>query len=465
MPSAPETEKPDEKVNVYGDYVKTYGFNATIAEKIKTQLKYEPSTNSSSITSNGVTYNCQFRKLETNDNNATLFVERNGNWVVAKFNNNGELDFSGEHTLDVAINSEDALQHLNNGNGLVLTGINDNNDTFDKVGYEIADGDDYEIAKVGAVQNRSREGKTITIRNKTKNETVTIKANQAINRDMAERIADKFLGMSNDAINNAISTFLIIGSNNKSQKNIDRKNAIINELLSGDRERIINALTGNGIKLTNDGQNNILGNIKEYAKYSNVTIEKHIENITLSKSSDVVSSVHSTNPTIDDFLKRLKKKQTVSGKSSVRVTKAQEQAAEDWFNKSGLKSEIKLEGLQNQIGVDEHGNPDKDVLARFTWGLIELYQGSDKTDIYHEAFHGLFEMFLTDKDRNELYAELRTLDREFTDKHGKKKNLKNATNAELDEVLAEGFRVYMLTGNIPYYSRTDKVKSLFVKSK
>jgi len=133
-------------------------------------------------------------------------------------------------------------------------------------------------------------------------------------------------------------------------------------------------------------------------------------------------------------LKPLKDKQD-------NVTEKQKQEAREWYNSSPLKKWIPFEEMFHL--VNSH-NPDS--IATWSQDGIILYKGSDYTELYHEAFHGFFQAFLTTSQKNELYKELSNQKGWFTDYNGKRVSFKKADKLQLQEYLAEDFRQYMLSG-------------------
>lgn len=127
------------------------------------------------------------------------------------------------------------------------------------------------------------------------------------------------------------------------------------------------------------------------------------------------------------------------------VTEEQDKEAMDWFNNHSFKELFKLRDFRDR--VSQRG---PNIVATWTNEAITLYKGSDNTSIYHEAFHGMFWMFLNPKQRKELYDELRSNNGEFINMDGKTVSYKDASELELEEAMAEGFRDYMLTGKTQF---------------
>ena len=69
----------------------------------------------------------------------------------------------------------------------------------------------------------------------------------------------------------------------------------------------------------------------------------------------------------------------------------------------------------------------------FSRGLITLSTLGKKGVAYHEAFHAVTQVYLTEAQRNEIYDEYR------------KKNGNNLSSKDIEEDLAEEFRAYMIS--------------------
>ena len=79
-------------------------------------------------------------------------------------------------------------------------------------------------------------------------------------------------------------------------------------------------------------------------------------------------------------------------------------------------------------------------------GELDGEVSGDFSDIYHEAWHGFTQTFLTEKQRKELYKEASKMPGMFKDYQGNYVTFKDATPIQLEEYLAEDFREYMLSG-------------------
>jgi alkylated DNA repair dioxygenase AlkB len=170
------------------------------------------------------------------------------------------------------------------------------------------------------------------------------------------------------------------------------------------------------------------------------------------KSSDVQS--------LQDILDLGKKKGEGLNKSldqkerGLKATMEQIVMAKEWYEAHPLRQHFEFEAMFDMIN-----NGDGSGVARWTLAGITLFQGSDFSDLYHEAWHGFSQTFLTPKQRAEFYNETRKKSGSFKDHEGKLVTYRTATNIQIEEYLAERFRGYML--NPKTRNVTAKERSLF----
>jgi len=108
-----------------------------------------------------------------------------------------------------------------------------------------------------------------------------------------------------------------------------------------------------------------------------------------------------------------------------------------WFRDSGLGEFV---GFINMFNV---ANLNAPAFAQWTRNAITLFKGSDYTDLYHEAWHEFVERYLTAPQKIALYSTVRKREggvivNEVTISYHK------LTNRQIDEILAEEFREYVL---------------------
>jgi hypothetical protein len=117
--------------------------------------------------------------------------------------------------------------------------------------------------------------------------------------------------------------------------------------------------------------------------------------------------------------------------------------AETWWNNSPLSKFIDFKTMVNIV--------NSDVYAKFIaygsvlnnkYGEIQISQRSSIVDVYHEAWHGFTQLFLTPTERKALYDEVAKQKGSFTLLDGTVVKFSNATYRQLEEYLAEEFRTY-----------------------
>ena len=106
-----------------------------------------------------------------------------------------------------------------------------------------------------------------------------------------------------------------------------------------------------------------------------------------------------------------------------RVTGEEELKAYSWFMRSFLS---------NGIGFNYSFLSHPEAFATFTNAAISLFEGSNFTDLYHEAWHRFSQHFLTVEEKEALYQEAKSL---FA-----KGELTDSELKAIEEALAEGFR-------------------------
>lgn len=160
----------------------------------------------------------------------------------------------------------------------------------------------------------------------------------------------------------------------------------------------------------------------------------------------------------------------VSQKTKDNVTAAQIAAAEEWYSKSPLAAHFPFKTLFGAVNTTENG-----PIAQWTVQGISLFQyfspdgklnkdiSADATDLYHEAWHGFTQTFLTKEQRAELYAQTSRKKGSFVDYKGRNIMFKDAKPWQLEEYLAEDFRKYMLSGGTTRDKESPERNSIFRK--
>lgn len=124
-----------------------------------------------------------------------------------------------------------------------------------------------------------------------------------------------------------------------------------------------------------------------------------------------------------------------------------------WLSKvlPQLSEQDRVRVVQGLIQVSENGPV---AWGMFSDGIITLSDIASKGTTYHEAFHVVFNLMLSQSEREVLFAEARQ-------KFGNKSNL------ELEEDMAEGFREYVVSQETAGFGRRiiNFFKNLFAKIK
>ncbi|NDG30098.1 ATP-binding protein, partial [bacterium] len=145
------------------------------------------------------------------------------------------------------------------------------------------------------------------------------------------------------------------------------------------------------------------------------------------------------NGKLEETIRKAKGLNKLDKQQSVKATVAQIYAAKAWYESSPLAKVIPYQVMFNAVNSDTRGS-----IANWTTAGITLFQGSDFTDLYHEAWHGFTQTFMTEAQRNEMYAEARKSTGTFMSYMGRTVSFADATLLELEEYLAEDFREFML---------------------
>ena len=125
---------------------------------------------------------------------------------------------------------------------------------------------------------------------------------------------------------------------------------------------------------------------------------------------------------------------------------------------SQMDAQIEQEWLQSRLGDDAQLVDDMIELADGTRAMgalkessILLWLGAEEGTAYHEAYHKISLLVLDRRERMGVYEMVREQNAE----------LRNSTNEEIEEYLAEGFREYML--NKASKKRPSRIKRIFSK--
>jgi len=125
----------------------------------------------------------------------------------------------------------------------------------------------------------------------------------------------------------------------------------------------------------------------------------------------------------------------------LKATKEQIAAAKVWYEKSPLSKYMPFKEAFNLINTK---NPN--AVASWAVSGITLFKGADYSDLYHEAWHGFSQAFMTPQQKKELYKEVGNKSGSFMAFDGKRVTFSNANDKQIEEWLAEEFRTFMLGG-------------------
>jgi hypothetical protein len=144
-------------------------------------------------------------------------------------------------------------------------------------------------------------------------------------------------------------------------------------------------------------------------------------------------------------------------KDELKATEAQIEAARKWYENHPLSKYFPFEAMFTMVN-------SKNRRAVATWSMqgITLYRGSDYSDLYHEAWHGFTQAFLSPAQKKALYAEAGKMSGSFVDYKGNTVKFSDADEKQLEEYLAEDFRKWMLKGGKADIAQPVK-KTIFQK--
>ena len=209
--------------------------------------------------------------------------------------------------------------------------------------------------------------------------------------------------------------------------------------------------------------------------------------ITLSKTEQIkqdVDDVLAKGPadlTKDELIKKIiendnlfEKNQTLKAYNK-EETKEVIDAALDWYNSpaaAALKAAFPFNVVFAAVNSKQAG-----PVGNWAVGAITLYQyyrdpnnktidkkiSADYTDLYHEAWHGFTQTFLTQKQRDLMYKEASKMKGSFVAYNGNYVSFSNATKKQLDEYVAEGFRTFMISGGTIKQKETPIKNNIFQK--
>lgn len=160
---------------------------------------------------------------------------------------------------------------------------------------------------------------------------------------------------------------------------------------------------------------------------------------------------------------------TIIGRSNGTITQKDIDTARAWYKQLKFKDPKtgKEKYFEEVFPFTEAFNlvneKDPNVIATWTWNGITLYKGSNHTELYHEAFHGFVNTFLSKQDKDALFAEVTKMTGTFRDFEGKRIPFSLATPKQIEEYLAEQFRAYMISNGRMSIANAPVRKSFFKK--
>ena len=145
-----------------------------------------------------------------------------------------------------------------------------------------------------------------------------------------------------------------------------------------------------------------------------------------------------------------------------KVTEEHIKAAEEWWSKSPLSKFFPVDTVLKAINSSKNGplaewSVNGIILYHYyqEGGKVDKSRSGDFTDIYHEAWHGFTQTFLSKEELNSIYDEFRKREGSFVDYQGNYVLYKDAKPWQAEEFLAEEFRRYAMGGG----KVIDKTKS------
>lgn len=129
-----------------------------------------------------------------------------------------------------------------------------------------------------------------------------------------------------------------------------------------------------------------------------------------------------------------------TGQENIEATQEQIAAAKVWYKNNPLSQYFGFEPMFSVVNKKGSNN-----IATWTTSGITLFKGADYSDLYHEAWHGFTQAFLTKAEKTDLYNESRKKSGTFIDYVGNNVKFSDATDLQIEEYLAEDFREYMLS--------------------
>lgn len=187
----------------------------------------------------------------------------------------------------------------------------------------------------------------------------------------------------------------------------------------------------------------ILGKVKPQLDVVAIPVETVTEEVTEEEAEKFDDNF--TPPPPSDELYRLQVVNEIKGNTSEDWTKL-----ESWFKAKMPK--IPIYRVKNVIQATN----GKQAWGMFRDGAIYIYENAEVGTAYHEVFHAVMTMFTGTQERAEIFNEFKSRKGTFTDVDGNTVKYSDATYKQAEEVLAEEFKDYILSGKIPGKPETGR---------
>lgn len=138
---------------------------------------------------------------------------------------------------------------------------------------------------------------------------------------------------------------------------------------------------------------------------------------------------------------------------SMKATPEAIKEAKDWFEKSPLSKYVSYEEMFDVV--------NSNGWASFSDATIRLFAGANHTALYHEAWHAFSQHYLTKEQKRELYGEI------MATPEGREAVRKAKTRdpyyeaLAIEELIAEDFRQYMLSGGTKVLNKRPVRNTIF----
>jgi len=178
----------------------------------------------------------------------------------------------------------------------------------------------------------------------------------------------------------------------------------------------------------------VIGNVRE-------TSDATFELLRESETEEESRTQEEIDAEIDDEINNIDRKQpsdespffTRSGELSGEVTEEEVKKATEWWATSDLNKHIGFREAVNLVNSNAYARfMSYASILNGKLGVIEIAKKGSMVDVYHEAWHGFSQLYLTRKQKASLYKEVRR-------KLGRNKKL---SFFEIEEIIAEEFREY-----------------------